>query len=72
MTPEQFVYWLQGYAELTRGQGVPTAGQWQSIVEHLATVFNKQTPPLDSPRLDNLLDLARRYNPGGIPGKTVC
>lgn len=44
MTPEQFTYWLQGYAELT--DEVPTAEQWQSIREHLATVFTKVTPSL--------------------------
>jgi hypothetical protein len=32
MTPEQFAYWLQGFAEL---QGaVPTQEQWDSIREH--------------------------------------
>lgn len=42
MTAEQFAYWLQGYAELT--DAAPTPEQWQSIREHLALVFNKQTP----------------------------
>lgn len=43
----QFAYWLQGFSEL--GSEPPTAEQWQSIKEHLATVFNKVTPPLVSP-----------------------
>ena len=42
MTEQQFAYWLQGFAELNAGP--PTAEQWQSIREHLATVFNKVTP----------------------------
>jgi hypothetical protein len=42
MTPEQFTYWLQGYAELNATP--PSAEQWQSIRDHLATVFNKVTP----------------------------
>lgn len=46
MTPEQFCYWLQGYSELHPDE-VPNAAQWKSIQEHLALVFNKQTPPLD-------------------------
>jgi hypothetical protein len=40
----QFAYWLQGYAELT--DDTPTAEQWRSIKEHLATVFMKVTPPV--------------------------
>lgn len=45
MTPEQFAYWLQGFAELS-GVAIPTVEQWQSIREHLATVFEKVTPPV--------------------------
>lgn len=43
MRHEQFVYWLQGFAELTPGQ-VPTKDQWDMIVEHLAECFDKVTP----------------------------
>lgn len=47
VTPEQFCYWLQGFAELRENGGnSPTAEQWKLIREHLATVFNKVTPPL--------------------------
>lgn len=44
MTPEQFAYWLQGFAELTEGQAQPSPAQWQAIKDHLATVFGKVTP----------------------------
>ena len=44
MTAEQFAYWLQGYAELHAAP--PSAEQWASIRDHLATVFNKVTPPV--------------------------
>jgi hypothetical protein len=44
VTPEQFAYWLQGFAELHSEP--PTAAQWQSIRAHVETVFDKQTPPL--------------------------
>ncbi len=47
MTPEQFAYWLQGYAELNAEP--PSAEQWQSIREHLATVFRKVTPQFGVP-----------------------
>lgn len=44
MEPLQFAYWLQGFSELN--EQPPSPEQWQSIKEHLATVFNKVTPPL--------------------------
>ncbi len=47
MTPEQFAYWLQGFAELNTQP--PTPDQWQSIREHIATVFKKVTPPVVQP-----------------------
>ena len=47
MTPEQFTYWLQGFVELNGT--VPTTEQWQSIKEHLTTVFHKVTPPVALP-----------------------
>ena len=43
MTPEQFAYWLQGFAELGGGER-PTPEQWKSITEHLQAVFVKVTP----------------------------
>lgn len=48
MTPEQFCYWLQGRAELDPTP--PDEAQWQSIREHLSTVFEKETPELKIPR----------------------
>lgn len=47
MTPEQFAYWLQGFAELNNKQ--PTPEQWVMIMQHLQTVFVKVTPPLMQP-----------------------
>ncbi|WP_293705531.1 hypothetical protein [Stenotrophomonas sp. UBA7606] len=41
MTPEQFTYWMQGFAELNALP--PSPEQWQSIREHLALVFEKKT-----------------------------
>lgn len=37
MTPEQFAYWLQGFAEVT--QRAPTEQEWKIIKDHLATVI---------------------------------
>ncbi len=44
MTPEQFCYWLQGFAELNEDE--PNDEQWEMIKNHLGTVFDKVTPPL--------------------------
>jgi hypothetical protein len=59
MTPEQFTYWLQGFVEI-RGSA-PTAGEWDVIKDHLATVFKKVTPtyPMVAP-----------YTPSPIPWTT--
>lgn len=40
MTPEQFVYWLQGYAELTECAEL-TAKQWDMVKAKLADVARK-------------------------------
>lgn len=48
MATNDFAFWLQGFVELNGGK-MPTPEQWQMIVEHLATVFNKVTPPLKMP-----------------------
>lgn len=45
MEPQQFLYWLQGFVELSEGK-MPTPAQWKSICEHLNTVFHKVTPPV--------------------------
>jgi hypothetical protein len=42
MTPEQFCYWLQGFAEIHQDQ--PNGQEWIIIMDHLAQVFRKETP----------------------------
>lgn len=60
MTPEQFAYWLQGFVELNGGKQ-PEPEQWQSIQDHLKTVFVKVTPEVKDQRH---LDLVRRLQEG--------
>lgn len=48
MTPEQFTYWLQGFAEMQMLETAPSLEQWRMIKEHLNLVFNKVTPPKKS------------------------
>lgn len=43
MTPEQFVYWLQGYFELSEAKEL-TPEQVQIVKDHLKLVFDKKTP----------------------------
>lgn len=49
MTPEQFCYWFQGFAELNPEP--PTKEQWQAMREHVETVFKKVTPPLQPTKI---------------------
>lgn len=41
MTPENFIYWLQGFVEI--GGGKPTDRQWEIIKDHINLVLNKIT-----------------------------
>lgn len=41
MTPEQFCYWLQGFAE--NSDDPPHEHQWDLIKNHLDQVFKKET-----------------------------
>jgi hypothetical protein len=45
MNAQEFCYWLQGSSELNP-EWVPSPEQWQSIKEHLQTVFVKVTPQI--------------------------
>lgn len=49
MTPENFVYWLQGYLELTN-DAVFSPEQVQIIKDHLKLVFQKETPTYTYPK----------------------
>jgi len=48
MNSQDFAFWLQGYIELSP-EGIPSPEQWTMIKEHLALVFDKQTPELMVP-----------------------
>jgi hypothetical protein len=43
MTAEQFVYWLQGFMEIN-DPGYISKSETRVIKDHLALVFDKQTP----------------------------
>jgi len=63
MTPEQFVYWLQGFVEIREKQEVGlTEREWDIIKDHLQTVFNKVTP--NRPRLADITNVPA-INPNG-------
>lgn len=51
MTPEQFVYWLQGFMEVANPLTL-TETQIQQIKDHLNLVFDKQTPDRTYPTTD--------------------
>ena len=71
MTPEQFVYWLQGFAEVN--QTAPNDAQWTIIKDHLQLVFKKETPlrvgpGIAAPAYPNWPP----YNVPGIPPTITC
>ena len=43
MTPENFTYWLQGFAEISESKGL-SEKQWMIVQDHLKLVFKKETP----------------------------
>lgn len=50
MNAEQFVYWLNGYLELSGAQEL-NAAQVKSVRDHLALVLHKVTPPGPAPSI---------------------
>ena len=78
MTPEQFAYWLQGFAEMNP-EWSPTPEQWKMIKEHLQTVFKKVTPSLTQtpwniqPQIQPINPLAPYQSiPGQSPYTVTC
>jgi len=79
MTPEQFIYWMQGFAELTETKTI-SEKQWTVIKDHLALVFDKQTPDRVALRPEDLTPEELRefqkplnpflYPPGDTPPYT--
>ena len=55
MSPENFIYWLQGFLEIQNPQNI-TETQVQIIKDHIALVLKKETP------VRTLEDMAKKYN----------
>lgn len=79
MTPEQFCYWLQGFAEITAATNqAPTAEQWKVINDHLQTVFKKVTPEYKPNLLQDAFKQLEKDNdkrevwPHRDPWKVTC
>lgn len=60
MTSRDFLYWLQGFAEIHGGP--PTAAQWQAIKNHLNLVFVHEIDP-SMPDADGQLQAAHDGKP---------
>jgi hypothetical protein len=52
MTPEQFVYWLQGFMEMANPKELNKT-QTQQIKDHLKLVFDKKTPTVHLPSIQH-------------------
>ena len=67
MTPENFVYWLQGFFELTENDTQQLDERKVQIIrDHLQLVFDKKTPDrkvvtiIDTPTIDDDIDAIRK------------
>lgn len=66
MTPEQFVYWLQGFLETSNPISI-NATQTRQIKDHLNLVFEKVTPTTvveTTPPLNIIQPKPYNYNSG--------
>ena len=52
MTPEQFVYWLQGFMEMADPKELNKV-QTVQIKDHLKLVFDKKTPEVSLPSIQH-------------------
>lgn len=43
MSPENFCYWLQGFAEIAQNDTL-SEKEWTIVKDHLSLVFDKKTP----------------------------
>lgn len=71
MTPEQFVYWLQGFVEIRETEKVGlTEREWDIIKDHLQTVFHKVTPTYKPVPMPHQPDWKRTNDP--LDYKITC
>ena len=64
MTPEQFVYWLQGFVEIREKEQVGlTEKEWDIIKDHLKEVFCKVTPEYIHTTGDPVIVPSQPFNP---------
>ena len=66
ITPEQFVYWLQGFAEVSDAKSL-SEQEWTIIKDHLKEVFVKKTPDyqLNYTRTNNTAETIYKLPPAG-------
>lgn len=63
MNSNDFIYWLQGFVELTDADSITTE-QWLIIKEHLALVVNKETKNcINAPIKINWEEVMRKNKP---------
>ncbi len=71
MTPENFIYWLQGYLELNDPKTIDEA-QTKMIKEHLQLALKKVTPPLIPQRTMELNPGKPFVWPEGFGNEKIC
>jgi len=74
MTPEQFVYWLQGFMETANPKKIDEK-QTIIIKDHLKLVFKKETPSRENFKLEDFTnyEMPRSFPPQDFPpGTIIC
>lgn len=70
MSPESFTYWLQGFFELSRVQGVKIDDPLLLAIEdHLKLVFKKETPDRTALSEEDIKNIRERFktDDGKVP-----
>ena len=67
MTAEQFVYWLQGYMEMSNPSSLGVR-ETRIIKDHLALVFDKKTPEREEEKESGINLVYDRFSSPIFPG----
>lgn len=71
MTAENFIYWLNGYLEISNAKEL-NEEQLQTVKDHIKLVLTKVTPPLWIDQGNTITIPSYPSNPFGSGGTIIC